>query len=59
MVRLQLRAGLVPIPGLDGLSDLVSGLSVRMETAMNELAERAALASQMASSFHGRGSDVA
>ena len=59
MVRLQLRAGLVPIPGLDGLSDLVSGLSVRMETAMNELGERAALASQMASSLHGRGSDVA
>ena len=59
MVRLQLRAGLVPIPGLDGLSDLVSGLSVRMETAMNELGERAALASKMASSFDGRGSDVA
>jgi hypothetical protein len=57
MVRLQLRAGLVPIPGLDGLSDLVSGLSVRMETAMNELGERAALASKMASSFDG--SDVA
>ena len=59
MVHLQLRAGLVPILGLDDLSDLVSGLSVRMETAMNELGERAALASQMASSFDGRGSDVA
>jgi hypothetical protein len=57
LVRLQLRVGLVPIPGLDGLSDLVSGLSVRMETAMNELGERAALASKMASSFDG--SDVA
>lgn len=59
LVHLQLRAGLIPISGLDGLSDLVSGLSVRMETAMNELGERVALASQMASSFEGRGSDVA
>jgi len=59
MVRLQLRAGLMPIPRLDGLSDLVSGLSVRMETAMNELGERAVLAAEIASSFDGRGSDVA
>ena len=58
-VRLQLRVGLVPIPGLDGLSDLVSGLSVRMETAMNELGERAALAAEMASSLDGRGPYVA
>jgi hypothetical protein len=59
MIRLQLRCGLLPIPQLDGLSSLVSALSVRMETAMNALGERAALASQMASSFHGRGPDVA
>ena len=59
MVRLQLGAGLMPIPRLDGLSDLVSGLSVRMETAMNELGERAVLAAEIASSFDGRGSDVA
>ena len=59
IVRLQLRAGLMPIPGLDGLTDLVSGLSVRMETAMNELGERAALAAGMASSLDGRGPHVA
>jgi len=59
MVRLQLRAGLIPILGLGGLSDLVSGLSVRMETAMNELGERAALAAEMASSLDGRGPHVA
>jgi hypothetical protein len=59
IVRLQLRAGLTPIPGLDGLTDLVSGLSVRMETAMNELGERAALAAGMASSLDGRGPNVA
>ncbi len=59
MVRLQLGAGLMPIPRLDGLSDLVSGLSVRMETAMNELGERAAHAAEMASSLDGRGPHVA
>ena len=59
IVRLQLRVGLMPIPGLDGLSDVVSGLSVRMEIAMNELGERAALAAEMASSLDGRGHHVA
>ena len=59
LIRMQLRAGKVPIPRLAGLSDLVSGLSVRMETAMKELGERAALAAELASSFDGRGSDVA
>ena len=58
MIRMQLRAGLVPLPRLDGLSDLVSGLSVRMEMAMKELGERAALAAEMASSFDRRGTDV-
>jgi hypothetical protein len=56
MIRLQLLAGLMPIPQLDGLSDLVSGLSVRMEAAMKELGERAA---DLGSSFDGRGSDIA
>jgi hypothetical protein len=59
LLQLQLRAGLAPIPRLKGLSDLVSGLSVRMETAMKELGERAALAAEMASSLDGRSSDVA
>ena len=59
LIRMQLRAGKVPIPRLAGLSDLVSGLSVRMETAMKELGERAALAAELASSFDGRGGDVA
>jgi hypothetical protein len=56
MIRLQLLAGLMPIPQLDGLSDLVSGLSVRMEAAMKELGERAA---DLTSSLDGRGSDIA
>ena len=59
MIRLQLRAGLAPLPRLDSLSDLVSGLSVRMETAIKELGERAALAAEMASSFDRRGTGAA
>jgi hypothetical protein len=59
MIRMQLRAGLAPIPRLDGLSVLVGGLSVRMEIAMKELGERAALAAELASSFDRRGSGVA
>jgi hypothetical protein len=59
IIRLQLHLGLAPIPRLSRLSDLVSGLSVRMETAMKELGERAALAEELASSLDGRGGDVA
>jgi hypothetical protein len=59
LLQFQLHAGLAPIPRLHGLSELVSGLSVRMETAMKELGERAALATEMASSLDGRGSDIA
>jgi hypothetical protein len=59
IIRLQLHLGLAPIPRLSRLSDLVSGLSVRMETAMKELGERAALAAELASSLEGRGGDVA
>jgi len=40
MIRWKLLAGFVTVPQLDGLSDLVSGLSVRMEAAMKELGER-------------------
>ena len=59
MIRWKLLAGFAPVPQLDGLSDLVSGLSVRMETAMKELGERAAAAAELASSMNRRGLDVA
>ena len=59
IIRMQLHLGLAPIPRLSRLSDLVSGLSVRMETAMKELGERAALAAELASSLDRRGGDVA
>ncbi len=54
----MIRWGLAPMAQLAGLSDLVSGLSVRMETAMNELGERAAAAAELASSINRRGLDV-
>jgi hypothetical protein len=58
LLRMQLRAGLAPLPRLDALSDFVSSMSVRMETAIKELGERAALAEELASSFNGGGRDV-
>ena len=55
MIRWRLMAGFAPFPQLDGLSELVSGLSVRMEAALKELGERAALAAELASSMNRRG----
>jgi hypothetical protein len=55
MIRWKLMAGFAPLPQLDGLSALVSGLSVRMEAALKELGERAALAAEMASSMNRGG----
>jgi hypothetical protein len=58
VIRWKLMAGFATLPQLDGLSNLVSGLSVRMEQAMKELGERAALAAELASSMNRRGLDV-
>jgi hypothetical protein len=58
-IRWKLVAGLAPVPQLDRLSDLVSGFSVRMEAAMKEIGERAAIAAELASSLDRRGLDVA
>jgi len=58
MIRWKLLVGFAPIPQLAGLSDLVGGLSVRMEAAINELGERAAAAAELASSLNRRGLDV-
>jgi hypothetical protein len=51
VVRLTLAIGGVPLPQLGNLSQMVSELAVRMETAMKELGERAALAGELASSL--------
>jgi hypothetical protein len=54
VIRFRLRVGFAPLPQLGNLSDLVSGLSVRMDTAMKELGERAA---DLASSMNRRSMD--
>ena len=58
LLRIQLWAGFAPLPELSGLANVVSGLSMRMEKAIAELGERAALASRLASSLDGRGVDA-
>ena len=51
IIRMQLQAGLAPLPRLSGLANVVSGLSVRMESAIKELGERAAMATELASAL--------
>ena len=58
VIRCKLLAGIAPVPQLHGLSDLVSGLSVRIEAALKELGERAAAAAELASSANRRGLDA-
>ena len=54
-IRLKLLLGFVPLLQLGGLSELVSGLSARMELAIKELGERAALARDLGSSLNRSG----
>jgi len=58
MVLLGLYAGLLPVPQLSGLSQMVSVLAFRMESAVKELGERAAVAAELASTLNRRGLDV-
>jgi len=55
MVRMKLLLGFVSLTQLDALSNLISGLSVRLEAAIKELGEHAALAAELASPPHRRG----
>jgi hypothetical protein len=57
IIRLQFLLGFGPLPELSGLSAIVGNLAVRLETAMSNLGERAALAAEL-SAFNGRGLDV-
>ena len=59
LVLLGLYSGLLLLPQLSGLSQMVGELAFRMESAMNELGERAAVAAELASSLNRRGLDVA
>jgi hypothetical protein len=51
VIRIKFFFGFAPLPELGFLSDVVSRLSFRLETAMNNLGERAALAAKLASSL--------
>jgi hypothetical protein len=55
MIRMKFLFGFAPLPELGSLSGVVSRLSIRLETAMNDLGERAALAAKLASSLDGHG----
>jgi hypothetical protein len=57
IIRLQFLVGFAPLPDLRGLSEVIGNLAIRLETAMNSLGERAALAAEL-SAFHGRGLDI-
>jgi hypothetical protein len=59
MVRLGLYAGLLLLPQLSGLSLMVSELAFRLELAMKELGDRAAVAAELASTLDRCGLDVA
>ena len=50
MIRMSVWAGFTPMPQLTALSNLLSGYSVRLEEAMKEMGERAALVAEMVSS---------
>lgn len=58
LLRTMLVLQLAPMPQLSVLSGLVSGFAVRMQEAMNELGERAALAAELASSLERRGAKL-
>ena len=49
MIRIKFLLGFAPLPELGSLSEFVSRLAVRLETAMRELGERAALTGKFAS----------
>jgi hypothetical protein len=57
IVRAKLRFGAPVLPDLGEVSNLVSAVRVRMDAAMKELGERAALAAEMASAMDRRDSN--
>ena len=49
VIRMSVWAGFTPLPQLSDLSNLLSAYSVRLEEAMKEMGERAALVAEMVS----------
>ena len=58
LIYFRLLYGIAPSKAVSNLSCMVSALTVRMETAMSELGERAAFAAELASPYNGRGMDA-
>lgn len=58
MIRMKFLLGFAPLPELGLLSEVVSRLSIRLETAMKDLGERAALTAKLASLMDRRGLDT-
>jgi hypothetical protein len=56
-IRARTLFGWAPVPQLCSLGDFVSALTVRIESAMRELAEHAAAAAELASPLDRRGID--
>ena len=54
-IRMSVWAGFTPLPQISDLSNLLSAYSVRLEQAMREMGERAALVAEMVSSPDRRG----
>lgn len=50
VIRMSVWAGFTPLPQLSDLSNLISAYSVRLEEAMKEMGERAALVAEIVSS---------
>lgn len=50
LIRMSVWAGFTPLPQINDLSNLLSSYSVRLEEAMKEMGERAALVAEMVSS---------
>jgi hypothetical protein len=59
LVVLGLYSGWLLLPQISGLSQIVSELATRLECAMKELGERAAVAAELASSLERRRLDLA
>lgn len=57
-VLLGLYAGLLLLPQLGGLSQMVGDLAFHLESAIKELGERAAVAAELASTLNRRGLDA-
>lgn len=57
-IRLALLLGFTPLPNLGSLNEVVSKLAMRLELTMQDLGERAAAASNLASSLNRRGLDT-